>query len=66
MPWRELNKTLSWTRYGELELAADEDQPQPSDASPRPVGPPVPYAELHAHSAYSFLDGASSPRELVA
>ncbi|WP_246577671.1 error-prone DNA polymerase, partial [Actinospica durhamensis] len=26
----------------------------------------VPYAELHAHSAYSFLDGASSPRELVA
>lgn len=25
-----------------------------------------PYAELHAHSAYSFLDGASSPQELVA
>lgn len=23
------------------------------------------YAELHAHSAYSFLDGASSPQELV-
>lgn len=23
------------------------------------------YAELHAHSAYSFLDGASMPRELV-
>ena len=24
------------------------------------------YAELHAHSAYSFLDGASSPEELAA
>ena len=26
---------------------------------------PVPYAELHAHSSYSFLDGASSPAELA-
>ncbi|XPP25588.1 MAG: error-prone DNA polymerase [Leucobacter sp.] len=25
----------------------------------------VPYAELHAHSHYSFLDGASSPESLV-
>ncbi|WP_368731500.1 PHP domain-containing protein [Ralstonia pickettii] len=25
----------------------------------------MPYAELHAHSSYSFLDGASSPEELV-
>src|SRR5271166_455272 len=25
-----------------------------------------PWAELHCHSAYSFLDGASSPAELVA
>ena len=24
------------------------------------------YAELHAHSAYSFLDGASSPEEIAA
>lgn len=31
----------------------------------RPSGPTVPYAELHAHSAYSFLDGASQPEELV-
>ena len=33
----------------------------------RPVrsGVSVPYAELHAHSAYSFLDGASTPEELV-
>ena len=26
----------------------------------------VPYAELHAHSRFSFLDGASNPNELVA
>ena len=25
-----------------------------------------PYVELHCHSAYSFLDGASHPEELVA
>src|SRR5690606_37885806 len=25
----------------------------------------VPYAELHCHSNYSFLDGASHPEELV-
>src|SRR5690242_7215465 len=26
----------------------------------------APYVELHAHSAYSFLDGASQPEELAA
>ena len=36
---------------------------QPLDVE-RPVSS-VPYAELHAHSAYSFLDGASTPEELV-
>lgn len=40
------------------------------DEYQRPVGARqvrsrVPYAELHAHSAYSFLDGASTPEELV-
>ena len=24
MPWRELNKTLSWTRYGELSAKSPE------------------------------------------
>ncbi|NDK91977.1 error-prone DNA polymerase [Gordonia desulfuricans] len=32
----------------------------------RPENSSVPYAELHAHSAYSFLDGASMPEEMVA
>ena len=27
--------------------------------------PPFPYVELHAHSGFSFLDGASHPEELV-
>ncbi|MCW2748646.1 MAG: error-prone polymerase [Nocardioidaceae bacterium] len=31
----------------------------------RPTGPVVPYAELHAHSNYSFLDGASGPDKLI-
>ncbi|KAA0098551.1 error-prone DNA polymerase [Mycolicibacterium sp. P1-18] len=31
----------------------------------RRTGAATPYAELHAHSAYSFLDGASTPEELV-
>ena len=31
----------------------------------RPQTAPVRYAELHTHSAFSFLDGASTPEELV-
>jgi error-prone DNA polymerase len=31
----------------------------------RPASTPVGYAELHAHSSFSFLDGASSPEELA-
>jgi error-prone DNA polymerase len=30
------------------------------------TSPDAPYVELHAHSAYSFLDGASLPEELAA
>jgi error-prone DNA polymerase len=32
----------------------------------RPGGPVVPYAELHCHTHFSFLDGASGPDDLVA
>src|SRR5471030_248242 len=32
-----------------------------TDVTERPV-----YAELHAHSGFSFLDGSSDPEELVA
>ncbi len=34
------------------------------ELDPRPPSA-VPYAELHTHSAFSFLDGASTPEELV-
>src|SRR3984885_10213933 len=37
---------------------------QPPDDN-RTVRSSVPYAELHTHSAFSFLDGASTPEELV-
>ena len=36
---------------------------RPADAGRRVSA--FPYAELHAHSAFSFLDGASTPEELV-
>ncbi|MBW9208328.1 error-prone DNA polymerase [Mumia sp. zg.B21] len=35
------------------------------ESSPEPDEPYLPYAELHAHSDFSFLDGASSPEALV-
>ncbi|HET9546301.1 MAG TPA: hypothetical protein VFO97_00630, partial [Desertimonas sp.] len=42
---------------------------QPFEASGPSGGGPgsgsVPYAELHCHSNFSFLDGASHPEELV-
>ncbi len=39
----------------------------PGDTRPArsSIGHSVPYAELHAHSAFSFLDGASTPEEMV-
>ena len=43
--------------------AKRDEYRRPDDA--RPARSRVPYAELHAHSAYSFLDGASTPEELV-
>lgn len=45
----------AWSRKRGAYQPADVDRPASA----------VPYAELHAHSAYSFLDGASTPEELV-
>ncbi len=50
---------------------ADEAPRSPRRAAYRPPADGkrersfVPYAELHAHSAFSFLDGAGTPEELV-
>jgi error-prone DNA polymerase len=39
--------------------------PVPPGAGQRPGSATVPYAELHCHSNFSFLDGGSHPEELV-
>ena len=67
MPWRELEGILSDRDVGAGKAAgADEldDARRARIRVPAP-GTATPYAELHAHSHYSFLDGASSPAELV-
>ncbi|TYB37994.1 error-prone DNA polymerase [Actinomadura chibensis] len=63
IPWREFEERLSWRPSGRA-----PDEPEPPDARPRPEPPDedVPWAELHVHSSFSFLDGASDPASLVA
>jgi len=75
--WSELEAALSGRRGrdgrapGSLSWNAGGDSPawgrkrQPFEASHTRVAGSVPYAELHCHSNYSFLDGASHPEELV-
>ena len=69
MSWSELNARLSDGRRKATPM--DKDTPrsykrQPYEAPPlvRRTGA-VPYAELHCHSNFSFLDGASHPEELA-
>lgn len=72
--WAELERVLSGRPAPAQEIDGDGgDSPAWSrkrdkyeaGALARAAGPVVPYAELHTHSAYSFLDGASQPEELV-
>lgn len=73
VPWSELERVLSGRRPDPTPANADGgDSPAWSRKRSAYVKPPVlrpdvtvPYAELHAHSSYSFLDGASSPEDLV-
>ena len=64
VPWRELERRLSWGT-GEDPGDAEQD-PRPVTRLPARAHHGPPWAELHCHSSYSFLDGASSPAELVA
>src|SRR6516162_4101790 len=72
VPWRELQRRLSWgTGEPADDAEADQSPPRPVTRLPAPAparggGQALPWAELHCHSSYSFLDGASSPAELVA
>jgi len=79
MPWSELERRLSGGsgRSGPghphaVPLGDGGDSPAWSRQRPdfdgagvRRVPGAVPYAELHSHSHFSFLDGASSPGELA-
>ena len=67
VPWSEMERVLS----GRPALNGG-DGPAFSHKRQKYEPPPivrpekvVPYAELHAHSSYSFLDGASSPSDLA-
>ncbi len=62
--WAEMERVLNSRPPLTRDAAggrAPARSPVPSSACPS-----LPYAELHAHSAFSFLDGASTPEELVA
>ena len=75
--WSEFERALSDRRAPGTTTAGDGgDSPAwsrkraPYAAQPPGIGdhradaPVVPYAELHAHSTFSFLDGASQPEHL--
>ncbi|MFL6106277.1 MAG: error-prone DNA polymerase [Marmoricola sp.] len=71
IPWSELEKRLS--PQPRPVNAPPDDGPgsrrrkpyRPKDEVHLPDGPVTPYAELHCHSNFSFLDGASGPDKLV-
>ncbi|GFG68378.1 error-prone DNA polymerase [Mycolicibacter senuensis] len=63
--WAEMERVLDGKPRHTRGVSADREPCEPRPERPPLRGPTVPYAELHAHSAYSFLDGASTPQELV-
>ena len=75
MPWSELERTLSDRRRpdgppagvdgGDSPAWSRKRAPYQPPAGLGPGGGSVPYAELHCHTNFSFLDGASHPEELV-
>ena len=76
IPWAELERRLSDGRpRNHPDVANGGDSPawsrkrQPYQPPRAGYAPPTagatPYAELHCHSNFSFLDGASHPEELV-
>jgi error-prone DNA polymerase len=82
VPWRELRRRMTWRTDGQptsrprpttslpQRRAPDEVPEVGTAATTRLAGRPeagvIPWAELHCHSSYSFLDGAATPGELVA
>src|SRR5215471_17986453 len=80
VPWREFERRLSWGKPGDSDSEAADDAAADDDAAggeaggdivagrriePEPDEEVIPWAELHCHSSYSFLDGASDPDSLI-
>ncbi|MGA0894237.1 MAG: error-prone DNA polymerase [Ilumatobacteraceae bacterium] len=79
MPWSELEQRLSgrrpdgrapgtpaWNGGGDGPALGRKRQPYEPLAGPGPASrATVPYAELHCHSNFSFLDGVAHPEQLV-
>src|SRR4051795_11547485 len=67
MSWKELERRLSGLPGADdAPVSRPKRRPtEPRDVAPDPLAARTPYSELHCHSHYSFLDGASSPAELV-
>jgi error-prone DNA polymerase len=59
VPWGELERRLSDRSHPPSPDAPRMGRPAPAN------GPARSYAELHCHSAFSFLDGASMPEDLA-
>ncbi|MBF4590075.1 MULTISPECIES: error-prone DNA polymerase [unclassified Curtobacterium] len=74
IPWSQFERALSDKRSpGTAHEGDGGDSPawsrkrapyEPSEVARGGDAPTVPYAELHAHSTFSFLDGASQPEHL--
>ncbi|MEX0873405.1 MAG: error-prone DNA polymerase [Actinomycetota bacterium] len=77
LSWKEFHRRLSdgrprpipdWPPGAEGDSPAWSRKRQPYEPPPRfrsGSGLQIPYAELHCHSAFSFLDGASHPEALA-
>ncbi|MGL4745681.1 MAG: error-prone DNA polymerase [Dermatophilaceae bacterium] len=66
MPWADLERTLSGRPHPlESEAPISRRRRRTRVEVERPTADVVPYAELHCHSNFSFLDGASGPDQLV-
>ncbi|MGE0507627.1 MAG: error-prone DNA polymerase [Acidimicrobiia bacterium] len=79
MPWGELEARLSgkrlangrapgspsWNAGGDGPAWSRKRQPFEPPVDGRSARSSTPYAELHCHSNFSFLDGASHPEELA-
>src|SRR3954471_10069368 len=60
--WNAGGDGPAWSRKRQPYEAPDGDLTKPLL---RPDSPAVPYAELHCHTNFSFLDGASHPEQLA-